>query len=1324
MSSKGMISYLFILLLISGGFLPAQQIKFDHISEEDGLSHSWVKTLYRDSFGFMWFGSGNSGMNKYDGYNFTIYKNQPKNKYTISNNTINVILEDQKKNLWVGTQLGLNRYDRELDRFVSEDGFNNVYIEGIYELPDGRLIITSLSEIITYNPETKFIKTVNLREKGLKKDITAKGLFYWQNTFWLATREGLFIIDTTNYSLSHVNLKSSANDNNTDFRSVYTDSKNRVWLGTENHGLFCLLSTGKDPFNPEVKHFIHDPKRAKSIGKGVIVDIAEDESGYLWIGMDSNGMNRLNLAQMNEKHPVFEHYHHDPTNSSSLSSDAIYDIFKDSEGTVWIGTFNGGVSFYNKLLHKFSHIKQEQNSENSLNGNNVNVIYEEDNYLWVGTQKGLNNHDKRNKTWHLYENNENDKTSIGSNAVWVIFRDSRKNLWVGTWGGGLNLFNESRKTFTRFLHNSKNEKSISNNNIFGISEDKDGNLWIATMGGGLNKYDYKTNTFKRYISIPNDSTSLLNNWVKAVLESSHGESWVISGGGADLFDKKTEVFTHFTHDTANEKSLSSSHIVSIFEDSRGNIWFGTENGLNAYNHENDGFICYNEEDGLPDNVIRGILEDDHGNLWISSNKGLTKFFNAVDLPGHPVFRNYTMDDGLQGESFNSRTCFKGKDGRLYFGGNNGFNVFHPDSIKENPHIPEIVFTDLFIFNKEVKINQEDSPLSKHINEINTLTLSYKHSVIGIQYAGLNYLAPEKCNYAYRMEGFDEDWNYVGGKKEANYTNLDPGEYIFRVKASNNDGVWNEEGASVKIIITPPFWKTWWFRTIVILIIVGSIYIIYKIRIRSLEAHRRELEQKVEERTLQLSEKAHDLEMAKNEMDNILNNVEEGFFIIDDQYKISSQYSAILETILCTAGLARIDFIEFLKNKIPEEEILNTKSYLDLLLKKDLDETTIADLNPLIDLKFVFNDSENKDKKYLNFKFKRIGKKTDNHTELVVTVRDVTRQVQLAMRLKEEEERREKLLQLMLSILDVEPQMLTDFSESANRELEFLDTIINQSEVVDYDNFLEKVHRSVHLIKGNAKLLNIDYFATQAHQFEDIVSEFQKRKEKITAKDIDTLRKRLKEMQTGMDEMERIIEKIGKVLANKGKAKKSDAKLMLQSLENLINSFSSDLGKKIKFDYKNFKSRMIPARYNLLVKEILIQLVRNSISHGIEHPNVRLKLNKPQQGRIEISTFKKDGTIGFRLRDDGSGIKIEKLREMALKTGKWTAEEINGWTDQQVADLIFVSGITTSERVDMVAGRGVGLDGVKHRLREHKGEIYVHFDRNKFCEFEVLLPAAA
>jgi len=833
-------------------------IQFKRITGIEGLSHDWVKSIYRDSYGYMWFGTGNDGLNKHNGRDFTIYKHKPGNDTSsLSNNLIQIIKEDKKQNLWVGTAYGINKYNRDLDRFEPYYPFYQSYyryVNGFSEGNDGKFFLITLHDIILLDTKNDTISFIIKESQKLPYTFVEKGIIKCSNNkFLLGTTNGLFLLDVTNKNDIMPVIK------DIHVRAMYMDSKENIWIGTVKNGLFRITYKGKGSTEMSIKNFVNDNDNKYSLSAGEITALNEDNNGFLWIGTGNDGLNLLKLETLNTRQPIFYHYKSDPYNESTLTSNSITIIYKDFEETMWVGTFNGGINYYNEILFKFDLVKKNSNTSNSLNSNKVNTFYEEGENLWIGTENGLNIYNRKNNEWHHFTHNKKDKSSISSNAVWAIFRDSRKNIWIGTWAGGLNLFRDKNKTFTHYLHNKEDKSSISSNNIFDIAEDKSGVLWIPTMGGGLDRFDYKTKTFKAYKNDIDDTTSILNDWVREVLISRDGEIWVVTCSGLDLFDKEKENFRHFRHLDEKPKSLSSNDVVTAFEDSKKNIWVGTETGLNLLNRDSSNFVLYSEKDGLPNNVIRGILEDNHGNLWIITNKGLSKFVNAINRPENPEFINYTREDGLQGNSFNSRSCFKDKNAKLYFGGNNGFNVFYPDSIKENTNKPGIVFTDFLIFNKPVEIGKEDSPLEKHISVTKQIVLSYKHSVISIKYAALNFLAPEKNRYAYMLEGFDKDWNYVGNKREATYTNLNPGMYTFRAKGSNNDGIWNEKGTSLTIIITPPFWQTIWFRLLMLLIILLVIYSVYSIRVKNIVEYGQKLEAEVEKRTEDLNKSNKELE---------------------------------------------------------------------------------------------------------------------------------------------------------------------------------------------------------------------------------------------------------------------------------------------------------------------------------------------------------------------------------------------------------------------------------------------------------------------------------
>ncbi len=862
---------IFIVLLIQCGNVYAKrpQIEFKHLKVKDGLSQSWVRSICQDRYGLMWFGT-NNGLNKYDGYNFTVYKNSPADETSLSNNGIESIYEDKIGNLWVGTENGLNLYDRENDRFIYISAFLRRRINGILELKDGRLFLTcSNYGLYLYNPKNDSIISFLPDENdaySLSSDELNSILMDDNGNIWIGTKDGLNLLDTLNYKFVHFkndkNDKNSIGDNN--IQALYRDSKNRIWVGTLS-GLSLLKYNKTAPEKSVFINYKYNPNNAESISDGKIMAIVEDKYGYLWIGSEETGLNFLDLNSFQEDNAVFYNFQNNPVDNTSLSHDNIEALYEDKNGSIWVGTFGDGINMYNKLVKKFTHYKRDANNPNSLNNNFVNALLEDGDYLWIGTDEGLNIFNRKNKTFKNFVNDPLDNKSLGSNGVHAIKRDSSGNIWIGTWGGGLNLFNSKTNTFTRFEHDPNDDTSIGSNNIFAIIEGQNGELWIATMGGGLNLFDYKKRTFKRYMHDDNDEngiTTIADDWIRTVYKNSYGEIWLSASRTVDLFDKKTEKFIHFSHDRNDINSISYDGANLFFEDSKKNLWIGTVGGLNVFNREENTFSYYQQEDGLPNNQINGILEDDHGNLWISTNKGISKFVNGINRTENPIFKNYDVSDGLQGNEFRPRSFCKGKDGTIYFGGKNGFNVFHPDSIKENPYKPPVVITKFLLFNKDASIGTEDSPLKKHISVTKEIILSYKHSVFTLEYAALNFLVPERNQYAFKLEGFEEKWNYVGNKREATYTNLAPGKYIFRVKGSNNDGVWNEEGASLKIIVTPPYWKTLWFRISMIMLAIMIAYATYEIRVRSIVEYGHKLEAKVAERTKDLEKfayiVAHDL----------------------------------------------------------------------------------------------------------------------------------------------------------------------------------------------------------------------------------------------------------------------------------------------------------------------------------------------------------------------------------------------------------------------------------------------------------------------------------
>jgi ligand-binding sensor domain-containing protein len=751
--------------------------------DTNSLSHTWILSLFRDRSGILWIGTFSEGLNKYnlEKEEFTHYLSDPDDHNTLSNNIVRNIYEDRSGALWIGTDYGLNRFDQKTERFIR-----------YFNVPDDPSSL-SHNSIRSIYEDRSGVLWIGTEGGGLNKFIREEGKFI-------------------RYQADHDNPNSLSHNS---VRSIYEDELGTLWIGTNGGGL--------NKFDRKSGHFIcyrHDPNDLNSISHNEIYVIYEDRSGVLWIGTNGGGLNIFD-----RENGKFEHYQHDPNNPHSLSYDEVYAIYEDRAGVIWIGTYSGGISKYDRKKKKFLLYRRDPNNPNSLNADLVWSIYEDgDGILWIGTHGGgINRFDRRKNQYTYYLHDPNDPNSLSNNIARIIYVDRSGIFWIGTHGGGLNRFDRESGKFKSYQNDPNDPNSLSHQEIRWICEDRSGALWIGTNGGGLNKFDRKTEKFIRYRADANDPNSLSNDFARVVFEDSKGVLWIgTQGGGINIFDRENEKFTNLRSDPGDPHSLSSDHILSLFEDRSGMIWIGTwGGGLSVFNRNSGMFTTYTVEDGLPSNAIYGILEDDHGNLWLSTNNGLSKFD-----PHNKTFKNYNIRDGLQSNEFNGNSYYKSKSGEMFFGGIRGFNAFYPNDIRDNPNVPPIVITSFQKLNREVKLDVS-------ISEINEIVLSYKDYVFSFEFAALDYSVPEKNRYAYKLEGLDTDWIYTDASKRfANYTTLPHGEYVFRVKGSNNDGIWNEEGTSIKLTITPPFWVTWWFRTLVLLVLLGIAFMSYRYSLRN------------------------------------------------------------------------------------------------------------------------------------------------------------------------------------------------------------------------------------------------------------------------------------------------------------------------------------------------------------------------------------------------------------------------------------------------------------------------------------------------------------
>ncbi len=838
-----------------------EAIKFEHMTMANGLSSNFTISILQDSQGFMWFGTRNGGLNKYDGAEFTIYTHDPDNPNSLGNNYVWYLFEDSNGTLWVCTWGGgLDKFDPPSETFThyrhdenNPDSLSNNLVWSAYEDSKGRLWVGTDGGLNRFDPASEsFIHYQH--DPNDPQSLSSSALTHIDEdqagNLWISTYGGglnKFDPDSetaVRYQHDPNNPDSLSNDY---VWSVFVDDSGTVWLGTEG---------GVDRFDPARETFTHyqyDETDPNSLSDDTVTYVYQDRSGMLWIGT-FGGLNKFD--PVNE---TFSRYLDDAKDPNSLSNDLVWYIFEDDTGMLWVTTDNG-VNKYDPDSERFVHYQHNPKNPNSLSDNLVSAIYGDDGgILWLGTKGGgLDKFDRANNAFVHYQHEENNPNSLNDNNVMAIHPDSSGMLWLGTEGGGLDKFDPVRETFVHYQYDPGNPNTLDNDSVVDIDIDSAGILWIGTYGGGLNRFDPQSEIFEHYTQDENDPNSLASLWVRTVHIDSTGAVWVGSEGGLSRFDPGGKIFTNYLPDANDPASLSNDTIGTIYEDSRGIIWIGTNDGLNKFDRSTETFTIYRNKQGLAGNGVNGILEDDQGILWVGTNNGLSRFD-----PQQETFRNYDAGDGLQSNLFLLHSAYKSDSGELFFGGVGGFNAFYPSQLNDNPNIPPVVLTDLQLFNQPVAIGG-DSPLQQHINLADQITLSHDQSVFSFKFSALNYRSPEKNQYAYKMEGFDHDWTYVDSQRRfATYTNLDPGSYTFRVKASNNDGLWNEQGVSIKIVITPPWWKTWWFRTLAGVLVVGLVFGAYRWRVRAMENRNRWLESEVADRTRRLREQTIELAQAKD-----------------------------------------------------------------------------------------------------------------------------------------------------------------------------------------------------------------------------------------------------------------------------------------------------------------------------------------------------------------------------------------------------------------------------------------------------------------------------
>ena len=819
------ISCTFLCSLISA----QEQYMFKHLETKDGLSHSRINDICKDSQGFMWFATAGGGLNRFDGYNYKVFRKIERDSLSLLDNYIYSVDEDANKNLWVNTGAGYVIYNPDKENFNRD--VTRVLQQ--YDIPgEPSLIRIDKSKniwvyvlgkgVYQYQPKTQKTIHYNIQNGSNLTDIEVGEndacLLYNSGEIDLVNKDSAEIIKSIKYLSQNDPMISDKYsmfiDKDGDWW-VYSQEATGVWFYSHHTNQWTLYKS---------QHKIH----GYSLSSDVVQDIKQDSRGKIWLGTDHGGIDIINKTNN-----TITNLQNDISDPRSLSNNSINKLFCDDMGIMWVGSYKRGISYYNDAIYKFrvEHFPEFRNLKNF--DSDITCISEDKNgILWLGTNgSGLISYNRETGEKKRFQHQANNPNSISGDVIVCLYIASDGKIWVGTYFGGLDCFDGDK--FTHYRHNPNNYNSPANNKVWSIAEDKEKNIWIGTLGNGLQSLNPQTGKFT---SFPNQLTS---NYISSICFGQDEKLYIGTAFGLAIYDKRTNQFTNLTGNKAETEEFTNQNVNQVYVDSRGLIWIATQRGVNILDPKKDKLEILIKDDGLVDNIACSIVEDSNKNMWITTSNGVSNIMVQSDSKTGDYtysFYNYDEMDGLQNREFNMRSSYLTAAGEVILGGISGFNIFLPQSIKYNQTVPKVVFTNMTLFNKDVKIDSIYSGkklLDKALNRTKSIRLKYSQNIFSISFSGMNFMLPEKNRYAYKLEGFNDDWLEVDGRThQVSYTSLPPGTYTFMVKAANSDGYWSEDQTNLQIIVEPPFWRSIWAYIIYVILAIVAMIIARRLMLRS------------------------------------------------------------------------------------------------------------------------------------------------------------------------------------------------------------------------------------------------------------------------------------------------------------------------------------------------------------------------------------------------------------------------------------------------------------------------------------------------------------